>query len=195
MNGRKSPSVNTSFHSEGAYCLFVSLSLKQEFQTPIVKKTHCPWRRLESFPFTKLFSISRSNYSETLKVEVWPMWMTPSSHCAMCKDELKYFEEKISFFSFLRQKILIFSEESAKWVERSEMTAETLPHRNYNSRAWVKFVVRRRRMEEKNTIWTKMEALYKGNHPHTWLQTFSKKLEPKIFLRNTENKKHPRTLS
>ena len=59
MNVRKNPSVNASFHSEGAYCLFVSLSLKQEFQTPIVKKTHCPWRRLESFPFTKLFSISR----------------------------------------------------------------------------------------------------------------------------------------
>ena len=156
------------------------LSLCLTFVKTRVSDSYCqkdtlPVTASGKFSFYKIvFHFEKNNYSETSKVEVWPMWMRPSSHCAMCKDELKYFEEKISFFSFLRQKILIFSEESAKWVERSEMTAETLPHRNYNSRAWVKFVVRRRGMEEKNTKWTKMEALYKGNHPHTWLQTFSK---------------------
>ena len=143
MNVRKNPSVNTSFHSEGAYCLFVLLSLKQEFQTPIVKKTHCPWRRLESFPFTKLFSISR-------KIIILKQYKLKYDHVnetikTLChvQRRIKYSEEKISFFYFLRHKILIFSEESAKWVERSEMTAETLPHRNYDSRAWVKFFVKR----------------------------------------------------
>ena len=41
--------------------------------------------------------------------------------------------------SFSPRKVLKFLEDFAKWVERSEMTEETLPRRNYNSTVRLKF--------------------------------------------------------
>ena len=58
------------------------------------------------------------------------------SHKFQTKIYLKIFHV---FSSFSHRKVLKFLEDFAKWVERSEMTEETLPRRNYNSTIWLKF--------------------------------------------------------
>ena len=96
---------------------FFLVSLRQEFQTWIVKKTH--WS-LETFVFAKSFSIFLDECYNSNKKYIWQKFYKFSG-------------------SFSHRKVLKILEDFAKWVERSEMTEETLPRRNYNSTVRLKF--------------------------------------------------------